>query len=496
MYFETGFFMLSTRQQTINSWRGEWVYALVIDRFHDGKERTLPASPMSVGFGEAEDLRRTCGGTLNGIRLKLPYIKELGCTSILLTPFLENNSKSYHGYAIQDFLAVDARFGTLDELKALIHEAHELGLRVIMDVVLNHTGDNWSYKEKRTPYRKRKPYTFSHWHSDDKPRPVALRNEAWYSKRGHIVHWDNYPESWDGDIFELKDLVWEDNETGRAVLECMVEIYTYWIKEIGVDGFRLDALKHIRPVMANEFCRRIKVEADRLQKENFILIGEVVGGMELISQYTELHAFFNFPFYFEFLQGIKTKSVYEVFETYRSTDFLAVNYLDNHDQIGLEPKKRINDLLSEEQLLGSLFLMGLQEGIHCLYYGTEQGLQTKGEYDHDVRECLFDPYGSNELFNSNHRLFQRIKEVISLVREIKKAFTNFSRSTHGHLHTMLYEYASQEVYEITYNTSMQELETSHAATSSDHLIYSNYTEAVTFNLMRAFELRVYHYKEI
>ncbi len=88
------------RKATIKSWKGEWVYALVIDRFHDGRERTL-SDPDNhrekrTGFGNANDLRKTCGGTLNGIRQKLPYIKELGCTSILLTPFLENNSEHYH----------------------------------------------------------------------------------------------------------------------------------------------------------------------------------------------------------------------------------------------------------------------------------------------------------------------------------------------------------------------------------------------------------------
>ena len=486
---------MSTEQriQTIDSWKNEWIYALVIDRFHDDKERTLSDAAEREGFGTAQDLRSTCGGTLNGIRRKLPYIYSLGCTSILLTPFLENNPKFYHGYAIQDFLNVDPRFGTLEDLQALVKEAQELGLRVIMDVVLNHTGDNWSYKEKRTPYRKRKPYTFSHWHSEDKPRPLALRNEALYSKRGQIVHWDRYPESWDGDIFELKDLVWDNNEMGWEVLECMVGIYSYWIEVTGVDGFRLDALKHIRPFMANEFCKRIQQEAARLKKENFILIGEVVGGMELISQYTELHGFFNFPFYFQFLHGIRTESVYDAFDQSYEGKFLPVYYLDNHDQIGLEPKKRISNLLSHEQLLGSLFLMGLQEGINCLYYGTEQGIQTKGEYDHDVRECLFDPRGEMDLFDSNSIFYQRIAETIKLVREIKKRTTKWHRSSQKALCTILCEESSPEVYEIVYNTSGEELAHLHASISSDHLMYSNYMESIAFNSLRAFELRVYRY---
>ncbi|MDB5258648.1 MAG: amyA [Chitinophagaceae bacterium] len=481
----------ANRTTTINSWNGEWVYALVIDRFHDGKERLSSDARDRVGFGNSSDLRKTCGGTLNGIRQKLPYIKNLGCTSILLTPFLENNSEHYHGYAIQDFLKVDARFGTLEELKALVNEAHVLGMRVIMDVVLNHTGDNWSYKEKRTPYRKRKPYTFSHWHKEDKPQPLALRNEAWYSKRGHIVHWDKYPESWDGDIFELKDLIWDDTTIGWEVLECMVSIYTYWIKEANVDGFRLDALKHIRPVMDNAFCQRIKAEASRLGKENFIIIGEVVGGLELIEQYHQLDGFFNFPFYFDFLHGIRKKSIYEVFQKQSHKQLLPVNYLDNHDQIGLEPKKRISDLLTDEQLLGSLFLMGLQDGINCLYYGTEQGLRTIGEYDHDVRECLFDPYGQHELFQEEMPLYNRIKDTIQLASRIKKEMheVTLSHPAEG-VAVSAFSVGINEGYIVVYNNTSKDVTNVFSYLPKGDCIYTNYENRNTSSL-RPFELLAY-----
>lgn len=478
----------ANRTTTRNSWNGEWVYALVIDRFHDGKERLLLDEHNRVGFGHAADLRKTCGGTLNGIRQKLPYIKNLGCTSLLLTPFLENNSEHYHGYAIQDFLKVDGRFGTLEELKALVDEAHLLGMRVIMDVVLNHTGDNWSYKEKRIPYRKRKPYTFSHWHKEDKPQPAALRNEAWYSKRGQIVHWDKYPESWDGDIFELKDLVWDDTSIGWEVLECMVSIYSYWIKEINVDGFRLDALKHIRPVMANAFCQRIKAEATSVGKKNFIIIGEVVGNLELIEQYHQLDGFFNFPFYFDFLHGIRKKSMYEVFQKHAHEQFLAVNYLDNHDQIGLEPKKRISDLLTDEQLLGSLFLMGLQDGINCLYYGTEQGLRTVGEHDHDVRECLFDPYGQHELFQEGMNLYNRMKETIQLVRRIKKEMkcVKSSQMTEG-VRISEYSASAGDTYIVIYNSTSKDIKMTSLDVRIENCMYSNY-EMRNISTLRPFEL--------
>jgi glycosidase len=79
---------------------------------------------------------------------RLDYIKNLGCTAIWISPFVKNRidrGDTYHGYGAQDFLQVDPRFGTLDDLRALTAAAHAQGMYVIADIVLNHTGDVWSY---------------------------------------------------------------------------------------------------------------------------------------------------------------------------------------------------------------------------------------------------------------------------------------------------------------------------------------------------------------
>src|SRR6478736_2763144 len=99
------------------SWDDEIIYFIMLDRFHDGQHRTSINSRS--GFGEEERLKSFCGGNLKGVLLKLDYIKNLGCTAIWLSPFLENDNK-YHGYAIRNFLKVDPRFGTLDDLKLLV----------------------------------------------------------------------------------------------------------------------------------------------------------------------------------------------------------------------------------------------------------------------------------------------------------------------------------------------------------------------------------------
>ncbi len=413
------------------SWDNEWMYSLVIDRFHDGQERVLGHNG-GKGFGTPEELRKTCGGTFKGIRAKLPYLKTLGCTCILLTPFLENNPAFYHGYAIQDFTKTDPRFGSLEELQGLVNDAHRLDMRVVMDVVLNHTGNNWSYKKNHPAYHKGRSFAFSHWHEEDKPQPLSLRNEKLYSKKGHIVNWDSYPESWDGDVFELKDLVWTEDKKGYHLLDIMVEVYSYWVKALDVDGFRLDALKHIRPGMAQKFCERIKEEVNRLHKSSFILIGEVVGDMPLILSYQGLDGYFNFPFYFAWNNRLEEENVLDAFDFEASKTYVSINFLDNHDQIGIDPKRRVSSILSEEGLLLNLFMLGLMKGIPSLYYGTEQGLQDTGEMDHDIRSCMFDIHSNRELFDTSSGMFVKVSEVIRWTKEIKSQSRTIEKKRLGH----------------------------------------------------------------
>ncbi|MEX1241089.1 MAG: alpha-amylase family glycosyl hydrolase [Cyclobacteriaceae bacterium] len=94
-------------------WREEVIYFLMVDRFHDNQSRK-PADieGKTKGFGSPDGLKESCGGTLRGITNHLDYIRDLGCTSLWLSPVFENNPESYHGYAIQDYTQIDKRFGT------------------------------------------------------------------------------------------------------------------------------------------------------------------------------------------------------------------------------------------------------------------------------------------------------------------------------------------------------------------------------------------------
>ena len=167
----TGF---GTATPSPSAWADEVLYFLLVDRFSDGREdgvrdlagfpvrgSTPPLRPGDEGNAVQTDSDaaawRTAGadwvgGTLAGVRSKLGYLARLGVTALWISPVLRQAapspgalSSNYHGYATLDFLTVDPRFGTAAELRSLVADAHAAGLRVILDVVLNHAGDVFAY---------------------------------------------------------------------------------------------------------------------------------------------------------------------------------------------------------------------------------------------------------------------------------------------------------------------------------------------------------------
>lgn len=142
-------------------WRDEVLYFLLPDRFSDGNEgdrelltrpdiqdlRIAPSRPNWNWKNWADSGRRWQGGNLQGIRSQLGYLNDLGITSIWVGPIFKQRARldTYHGYGIQDFLEVDPRFGTRQDLFDLVASAHDQGMRIILDIIMNHSGDNWGY---------------------------------------------------------------------------------------------------------------------------------------------------------------------------------------------------------------------------------------------------------------------------------------------------------------------------------------------------------------
>ncbi|HYQ71416.1 MAG TPA: alpha-amylase family glycosyl hydrolase, partial [Gammaproteobacteria bacterium] len=166
-------------------WRDEVLYFLLVDRFSDGQEATRPlldrdnlaAARPGHTSGEAwrwdrwarSGAGRWQGGTLQGVKSRLPYLKRLGVTTLWLSPVFRQRAHldTYHGYGIQDFLDVDPRFGSRADFVELVAAAHAQGIRIIQDIIFNHSGANWLYPGDvlKPPYRQSGRYDFGRWRS-------------------------------------------------------------------------------------------------------------------------------------------------------------------------------------------------------------------------------------------------------------------------------------------------------------------------------------------
>jgi alpha-amylase len=430
-------------------WREEFIYFLMVDRFHDDYNRTPVAGKnRSRGCGTAASLSRFCGGTLKGITKHLDYIRDLGATALWLSPVFENDgapdetSGNYHGYAIRNYLAVDPRFGTIDDLRELVEEAHGRNMRVFLDAVANHTGDVFYYPGDK-PYfyaDDARQYELGGWRSPDYPVPIELRNPDYFHRRGQIRDWgwDSFPETQWGDFFSLKGLNNDDNPAGLELQKIIIACHRYWIREADIDGFRMDAVKHMGETAIARFCQGMREYALSLGKNQFFLFGELVGSDEAINRYTGpntagrigsktiyygLSSVLDFPLYWTLPGVIKGSTPPDrLFSRYDALSEHAlsrgelgrylVTFIDNHDQIGQNYKRRFAAGAYDEQVIAAAGYLITALGTPCIYYGTEQGFCGEGNNDALIRECMFDPENKEKsLLNKDCRIYTEISKI-------------------------------------------------------------------------------------
>ncbi len=412
----------------------EIIYFLMVDRFHDGKcANSLINSERKVGYGTEYELSNSLGGTIKGITSKLNYIKNLGFTAIWISPVFENNPESYHGYAIQNFLKVDRRFGTKNDLKQLVNSAHLLGMSVYLDVVINHSGNNWYYEKNRGySYLLSNTYPFGGWKLRNRPLPIELRSIDCYERKGSIQNWDNYPETQEGDFFTLKKFKLDQSDQGKFVQSVLTKIYCYWIKECDFDGFRLDTAKHISPETVTRFCAEVKRYAASLGKNSFPIFIEAPISDQSMNLYfdkgeegpdtaLDFQLHYYLPKIFEgeeFPHKILNRwdSVNDQLIKRGKLATYLVTFMDNHDQIEDSYKQRIAHRLDDKQLIACFAFLLFYPGIPCLYYGTEQGLAGHGFGDKFVREAMFNSKNNQDLFDESSFLYQSFQKLINIRR--------------------------------------------------------------------------------
>jgi glycosidase len=435
------------------SWRDEVLYFLLVDRFSDGAEGTRPlldrtdlgAARPSGANGQAwrwdewarSGAQRYQGGTLSGVRSKLDYLNELGVTTLWLSPVLRQRRAldTYHGYGAADFLDVDPRFGTRQDLVALVDAAHAAGLRVVLDIIFNHTGHNWNYpgNVERLTYRHWPGhYDFGNWlGADDEPITTISTGEQGVWPR-ELQGPDRYTRAGTGDLgagdvadphaehkrtdFEnLRDIATDDPGT----LGLMAGIYQYWIALTDCDGFRIDTLKHVGLEEARNFCGAVTEYALGLGKHNFFLVGEVAGGEFLQDFYLDglarnLSAVLDIGEARTTLDGVG-KGLRDPQDYFRGFDALDpgmgshrnvgdrhVSVLNDHDHVSGIKLRFTPDTSFDHQVVLPVAIQLFTLGVPCLYYGTEQAfappesseqqwLPGFGSSDRYLREAMFGP---------------------------------------------------------------------------------------------------------
>lgn len=442
-------------------WREEFIYFLMVDRFHDDLARTpLVQTGRTQGIRTPDDFY---GGKIRGIIRNLDYIAGLGCTSIWLSPVFENNQGAYHGYNINNYLDVDPNFGTENDLIELVEAAHNykkdgepFPIRIILDVVINHSGDNWYYPGNvEYKYFNDQQFPLDDWRRTDRPIPIELRNQDYYHRRGNISSsngYDTYPENQHGDLSGLKDYHNDDDSNGSELINILIKAHCYWIQKADIDGFRVDAVKHMGELACSRFCSNIREYAYSIGKRNFFLFGELAAPKDdiynrYIGQNTSRQDGNNTVFFginslldFRLASGIYNdddnaplrevikgnKGPQTLFNRLNAQRDRALNrgeigrylvtFVDNHDTFW-QPEGRFGATANDEQIIAAVGFLLCSLGTACLYYGTEQGFQGRGG-DNDVRESMFDRADpTRNLLNTNCKIYQEISKIAAVMRK-------------------------------------------------------------------------------
>lgn len=431
------------------------IYFLMVDRFNNAdpeNDQGAPAGHIAHGAFDPTALRSFHGGDLQGVIAQLDYLQALGISAIWMTPIVLNQahlprSKGYHGYWGIDFMQVDPHFGDGKVLQQLVHAAHQRGIKVFLDVVVNHTGDIIHYKERRDEYRPlaKPPYT-----PEVAERYRTVKNPAWLNDTSHYNNRGNSSFTGEssvyGDFFGLDDL----DTRQPDVLQGMLDIFKYWIKTYRIDGFRVDTVKHVDIEFWQQFVPQITAFAHDEGIPNFILFGEVYSHkVSEVADYTKRGQFasvLDFPLQAAAVEAFSQQGstmvlgdILQQDDGYRDQDSDAqqlVTFLGNHDKgrFAMYLQQHQPKLTAEQRLkhvrLANAFLI-FNRGVPAIYYGDEQGFVGDGG-DADARQDMFPSkvpsYNDDDLigtekttadnnFDPKHPLYQAIAAFAAVYRQ-------------------------------------------------------------------------------
>lgn len=417
-------------------WQDQVVYFLMIDRFSDGD-----SSNNDQGSGEFSPKKESHynGGDLSGITQKLDYIEGLGATSIWITPPVKNvwwseasHYGGYHGYWAKDFAALDPHVGTLEEYRQLASNLHQRGMYLIQDIVLNHTAPIFEYEGEYHPENTAENFKLlgdpEALFPTQFPFDQADRLNEKHAK-AHIYNWtpsisdfNSVEQQTRYQLGNLADL----NTRSPEVLKALKASYKYWMKEVGVDAFRVDTAKYVEHGFWHRFFYDedgIHAEAKRLGKAHFLTFAEVFefsqpfqnGGEQVIESYygseskPEFNSVLGFPLYQSiervFSEGsAPAQLAYRLQQHMKYADpYTVVNFVDNHD---VKRFLAAGSLPNFKQALSLIFTI---PGIPVIYQGSEQAHK-------ETRQAMFaGGYMTEEdQYNTESEMYRFIQSLAEL----------------------------------------------------------------------------------
>jgi len=401
-------FELKAREMAGEAHRGftnaDVLYMLMPDRFASGRADNDQIKGMAAYKNDRTQPSLRHGGDLEGIRQHLDYFNELGVTALWFTPVLENNSpdndhgfSTYHGYATTDYYKVDPRFGTNDEYRRLVDEAHQHGLKVVMDMIFNHCGFDH-------PWVKDMPsadwFNAPEWLKDNpegktnaqylqtsyKLTPVMDPYASEIDKRETVEGWF---------VPTMPDL----NQRNPHVIRYLIQNSIWWIETVGIDGIRMDTYPY-----ADADAMALWMKTLDREYPNFNTVGETwvtepaytaawQKDSKLSARNSYLKTVMDFSF-FDKLNQAKNEETDGWWNGYNRIynslvyDYLYANpsnvmaFIENHDTDRFLGNGR--DSLALKQALALLLTINRTPQ---LYYGTEVLMNgTKEVTDGNVRK--------------------------------------------------------------------------------------------------------------
>ena len=379
----------------------DWVndtvwYQIFPDRFCNGTPEKNGEDILPWRTGPVTNQERF-GGNLAGIRKRLSYLKELGINGIYLNPIME--AESNHKYDTRDYTKIDPYFGDNEEFALLVKEAHELGIRIMVDAVFNHCGRRFA--QWLDVEEKGEKSEFADW--------FMIHDWNALKKQGDTRDGRFYS-------FAFNEYMPKLNTNNEEVIRYFSDICESWIRDFDIDGIRFDVGNEV----SHRFLKRVRERVKSL-KPDIYLLGEIWHDASQWLMGDEYDSVMNYPLmsgiHDFFLDKESTKEDFEYMVNRCYTMYMQqcnnvlFNLLDSHDTERL--MNRLKNLNVFYQQLAVLFTM---PGSPCIYYGTEIAME--GGHDPDCRRCMpWDEMDSEE----NRKCLEEMKKLISL-RKSEKTF--------------------------------------------------------------------------